>query len=78
MHNQAQSIQLTPALTDFKGPTIFICYRRISVIAKKEILKKIFRGQIKKNLLLANYPLESDSTYIETGNLQVLLEGNAV
>ena len=29
-------VQLTPALTDFKGPTISICYRRISVIANIE------------------------------------------
>ena len=30
-------IQLTPAQTDFKGSTISICYRRISVIANIEI-----------------------------------------
>ena len=29
-------IQLTSALTDFKGPTIFICYKRIFVIANIE------------------------------------------
>ena len=28
-------IQLNPALTDFRGPTIFFCYRRTSVIANK-------------------------------------------
>ena len=37
-------VQLTPALTDFKGPTIFICYRRISVIANIEIKEKLFKG----------------------------------
>ena len=37
-------IELTPALTDFKGPTIFICYRRISVIANIEIKEKFFKG----------------------------------
>ena len=39
-----KEIQLTPALTDFKGPTIFICYRRISVIANIEIKEKLFKG----------------------------------
>ena len=29
-------IQLTPALTDFKGPTIFIGFRRISVISNMD------------------------------------------
>jgi len=37
-------IQLTPALTDFKGPTIFICYRQISVIANIEIKEYLFMG----------------------------------
>ena len=37
-------IQLSPALTDFKGPTIFICYRQISVIANIEIKEKLFNG----------------------------------
>ena len=36
-------IQLTPALTDFKGPTISICYRRISVIANIENKEKHFK-----------------------------------
>ena len=31
-----KEIQLTTALTDFKGPTIFINYRQISVIANIE------------------------------------------
>ena len=35
---------LTPALTDFKAPTIFICYSRISVIANIEIKEKLFKG----------------------------------
>jgi len=29
-------VQLNPALTDFRGPTIFFCYRWNSVIANKE------------------------------------------
>ena len=36
-HNQVQS---TPTLTDFKGPTIFISFRRIYVIASLENEKK--------------------------------------
>ena len=28
-------IQLNPVLTDFRGPTVFFCYRRTSVIANK-------------------------------------------
>ena len=39
-----REIQLTTALTDFKGPTIFICYRWISVIANIEIKEKLFKG----------------------------------
>ena len=38
------NLQLTPALTDFKGPTIFICYRRISIIANIENKEKLFKG----------------------------------
>ena len=37
-------IQLTPALTDFEGLTIFICYRQMSVIANIEYKEKLFRG----------------------------------
>ena len=37
-------IQLTPALTGFKGPTIFILYRRISVIANIENREKHSKG----------------------------------
>ena len=36
-------IELTPALADFKGPTIFICYRRNSVIANIENKENIFK-----------------------------------
>ena len=36
-------IQLTPALTDYKGPTIFICFKWISVFANIEIKEKLFR-----------------------------------
>ena len=35
---------MTSALTDFKGLTVFICYRRISVIANIENKEKLFRG----------------------------------
>ena len=41
-------IQKTPALTEFKGPTILNYYRRISVIANVEIKAKLFKG-IKKS-----------------------------
>ena len=37
-------LQLTPTLTDFKGPTILICYRQISAIANVEIKDKLFKG----------------------------------
>ena len=37
-------LQLTPTLTNFKGPISFICYRRISVIANIEIKEKLFNG----------------------------------
>ena len=37
-------IQLNPALTDFKGLTNFICYRRYSVIADKGIERKQVEG----------------------------------
>ena len=30
-----KTIQLNPALTDFRGPTIFFCYMRTSVFANK-------------------------------------------
>ena len=43
-HILAKHIQLIPALTDFKGPTIFICYRRIYVIVNIEIKEKLFKG----------------------------------
>ena len=49
-------IELTPALTDFKGPTIFICYRRISVIANIEIKEKLFKGP-KKIFVMGAFPL---------------------
>ena len=35
--------ELTPTLTDYKGPTIFICYRRIFVIANIENKEKPFQ-----------------------------------
>ena len=39
-------LQLTPGLTDFKGPTIFICYRRISVIANIENKEPLFKEHL--------------------------------
>ena len=39
-----QRYTLTPALTNFKGPTIFIYYRRISIIANIENKEKPFKG----------------------------------
>ena len=42
--NRKKKLQLTPALTDFKGPTIFICYRWIFVFfAIIEIKEKLFK-----------------------------------
>ena len=35
-------IHLTPPLTDFKGPTTYICYRWISIVANNEKLKNNF------------------------------------
>jgi len=37
---EIKKIQLTPAPADFKGPAIFICYRRIFVIANIEIKER--------------------------------------
>ena len=37
-------VQLIPALTDFKGPSIFTCYMWISVIANIENKEKLFKG----------------------------------
>ena len=39
-------VQLTPALTDFKGPAIFICCKRISVISNIEI-KEIVLSELR-------------------------------
>ena len=39
-----KQIQLNPALTDFKGPTNFICYKRNSVIANVRNKKKTIEG----------------------------------
>ena len=44
-------IQLNPALTDFRGPTIFFCYRWISVIANKGIKSNQLEGTMKLHLL---------------------------
>ena len=44
MNNPTRLLQLTPALTDFKGPAICICYRRISVIVNIENMEKHFKG----------------------------------
>ena len=44
-------IQLNPALTDFRGLTIFFCYRRNSVIANKETKGNCFEGAMNLHLL---------------------------
>ena len=46
-------LQLNPALTDFKGPTSFICHRQIYVIAKCNIgnKRKLVEGIINLHLL---------------------------
>ena len=38
------AVQLTPALTDLKDPIIYICYRRIFVIANIGIKEKPLKG----------------------------------
>ena len=49
-------MQLTPALTDFKGPTICICYRQIFDIAIIETKEILLKGP-KKNLVIGAFPL---------------------
>ena len=61
-------IQLTPALTDFKGPTIFICYRQIFFIVKIKILKKLFK-ELKISFVIGGFlllagPLQRDLTVV--------------
>ena len=46
-----QLVQLNPAITDFRGPTIFIHYRWISAIANIGIKGKILQGTEKLLLL---------------------------
>jgi len=58
-----KKLKLTPALTDFKGPTIIICYKRITVIANKEIEKLFFKSRIAiviSGFLLLVGPLKRD------------------
>ena len=61
-------LQLTPALKDFKGPTIFICYRWISEIANKEIKDIFFKGpkipSVVGGFPLLEDPIERDSTVV--------------
>ena len=47
-------VQLTPALTDFKGLIIYICYRRISVIAIIENKEKLFK-ELKNSFCYKRY-----------------------
>ena len=54
-------LQLTPAPTDFKGPTIFICYKQISVNANIEIKEKNFLGE-KIVSVTGGLSLEQDSS----------------
>ena len=44
VESQKSLVVKTPALTDFRGQTTFICYRRISVIANIENKENNFKG----------------------------------
>ena len=60
---------MSPASTGFKGPTIFICYRRISVIANIENKEILFKEPRMASVIggspqLAG-PLERDSTVLQ-------------
>ena len=57
----ADQIQLNPALTDFRWPTISFCYRWTSVLAKKENKRNPFKETIDLHLLVLG-PLERGST----------------
>ena len=61
----SKKIQLTLTPTDFKGPTILIGYRRISVIANVEIKEKLFKGLkngacYKRTSLIANVEIKEN------------------
>ena len=53
-----EKLQLPPALTDFKGPTTFICYTRISFIANIESEEKLFKGlKLRRGSVIDGFPL---------------------
>ena len=53
-------IQLHPAITDLKGPLMFIHYRRISAIAIIRKKKKIFCKGLKSASVIGGFPLFLD------------------
>ena len=69
-------VQLTPALTDLKWPTILICYRRISVIAnlgnKENSLKNYKKTSAIDEFQLLAGPLERGLTVIVCEKVAVL------
>ena len=66
--NYGDAIQLTPTPTDFKGPTIFICYRQIFfLLLPMKRLKKYFSEDLSIASVVGGFPLlagpiERDST----------------
>ena len=75
-------IQLTSTLTDFKGPVISICYRRIFVIAnienKENLVKELRMTFVVGGFPLLVGPLDRDSTvYIILLHLSVLVSLNS-
>ena len=44
MFRIGKDVQLTPALADFEGPTICICYRWISIIANIDNTNFVLKG----------------------------------
>ena len=53
---------MTPALTDFKGPTIYICHRRISVSANVETKEDLIMASVIGGFLLLAGLSERNST----------------
>ena len=53
-------LQLHPAITDLKGPSIFIHYRRISAIAFKRNIEKILSEDWKTAFVIGGFLLLLD------------------
>ena len=56
-------VQLNLAITDLKGPTIFICFRQVSTIANVGNKEKPFQGTTKLLLfssVIGGFPLLLD------------------